>query len=293
MRADVAVVPAHDLAEELLGRGQVAALERQLAEQLGELGVRPAPPKRRGEQVGGAPRLTGEQRQLGRLERPGGGLFGRRPVRAGPRDDLLAPRAQPLEQLLARQLGARRPLPRRDHVGLADDAPAVEQLDQRLDAGVEQCRAALELGDPLVEAGERAVQPLERVLAGRQPLEQVLVERLLLLLALALVLEQRLAQRVGVGAGDHEQPRVALAAQLAPVGVGGAAPLAEHRHRPPPPQGSGNRGQGTGATEPTPDPCPLSPSDPEPRNPPQRRREHRYRPSVGRGNRIGGPSQYL
>ncbi len=220
VRLEILWVPARHLAEVPLGGRQVPALEGELAEKPRQLGVATDPPQCPGQHLGGALRLAGEQRQLGRLQRAHTRARRGRAERPGPRHDDLAPLAQLVEQFLAGHLGGRRALPRGDHLGLADDLPAVEKLDQRLHTGVEERHAALQLRDPLVDVAERRVHSLEGLLAGRQALEDVLVERLLLALGLAVVLvEEGLRGKLGVSARDDEQRGVAAQADLPSVGV--------------------------------------------------------------------------
>ena len=211
------VEDAREIAQRLLG---VALVEPGLAQEVGELVVGAV------ERVGGLERLDRrfelerEEVDLGLAE-----LTQERvaPLAAVERLDAVAAGGEALPLLEREQLALRAHLP-----GLAPDlgldhALDLERVGQRVQAGVVDEEVLLLLLQRRQDVAHGLGGALEHLLQHRDALEQVLVEREVVLGPLLLELDL-----LGAGARDHQQLLVAAVAVLGLVVLQRAADLTEH-----------------------------------------------------------------
>ena len=95
--------------------------------------------------------------------------------------DPLRPFPEPLHQVATEQMAVHRPLPAVGELGSRDHVLGLEELPKRLHAGVGEGELVLQLLDPFIGHRQGLGQLSDTLLEHADPLEQVLVELLLLL----------------------------------------------------------------------------------------------------------------
>ena len=238
-RLEVAGFHGQDLLEVARGLLEVASREVRLGEVEAELDVAAVQAVQLLERADPAVGVERQDRELrfAQATQEGG------PVLAGvPRHDAVAPLEKTVLLLDGLHPGVHLGLPQVEDLLGPDRSGTLERLLQRQDARVRHEQVLLEIADRLEERLDGLARPLDHVLQGRDPFEQVLVERdLLLRLAGALVHDAH--------AGEDEELGVAAPAELLVVRVLRAAGLAIHERTLLPGRHPGNRlGQRT-ATE--------------------------------------------